>query len=247
MSQAGYGGDETVLDGPHGFWRMFGSKTCNWDFMLGGLGTEWRILHIEPKPFPSFRMSHAAIDAFRQIIRKHSLNPDDITSVEATADPVSMADCYMNRKLGNHTDAQLSWPYVLAVSAYYEPGLHWQREGVTDPRVLRLMERTTIVKSPDWAKSLYRINRKDQAADSFPVWLNSDVHVHVGDKKYSGRLEGHTKGHPDNPMTDRDLDAKFLHNASSVLDSGKASAALKTLRKLEKEPDIKKVTAMLAP
>jgi len=78
------------------------------------------------------------------------------------------------------------------------------------------------------------------------VWLNSAVHVEVGRKKFSGQLKGHTKGHPDNPMTDADLDAKFLHNVSSVLDKKSSSAALRRLRALEKEPDVAKLIATLA-
>jgi 2-methylcitrate dehydratase PrpD len=247
MGQAGYGGDDTVLDGPYGFWRMFGSKSCNWEFMLGGLGTEWRMLRAEPKPFPTFRMSHAAIDAFQQLLREHAVNPDEITRMEVTADPVSMADCYMNRQLQNHTDAQLSWPYVVAVAAYYEPGLAWQREGFQDVRVRRLMERITIRRSPDWGAALYQLRRRDASTGEFPVWLRSTVTVEVGGRTLTHQLAGHTKGHPENPMTDKDLDQKFLHNATSVLPADASERALRQLRELDTVGDVRELVAALTP
>jgi len=247
LGRAGYGGDETVLDGPYGFWRMFGSKSCNWEFMLGQLGKEWRMLRAEPKPFPCFRMSHAAIDAFRQLLRHHAVNPDEITSVEVTADPVSMADCYMNRQLHNHTDAQLSWPYVVAVAAYHEPGLAWQREGFQDKRVYRLMERVGIKRSPDWGQALYQLRNRDASTGEFPVWLRSTVEVEVGGRTLTNQLEGHTKGHPENPMTDKDLDEKFFHNASSVLSEQASERALRRLRELETAGDVREILSALTP
>lgn len=246
LSLRQYGGDETILDGPHGFWRMFGSKTLNREFLAGGLGAEWRMLRVELKPYPSFRMSHAAVDALRELIRRESLSPDEISAVAVSADPVSTSECYVNRRLSNHTDAQLSWPFIIAAAAYYTPGLAWQREALQDTRVLRLMERVQIRPNRQWAKELYR-SSGGSVEKEFPTWLRSAVTVTAKGRRTELQLSEHTKGTPENPVTDRECDEKFLHNAGESLGPKRSREALDMLRDLEHAHDIRQLIAALTP
>lgn len=238
LAQRGYEGDDTVLDGPSGFWRMYASSRCNWDFMLGGLGQEWYVLRAEPKAFPAFRMSHAALDALRNLLATERIDPDEIRGITVHADPVSMNACYLNTRIQNHTDAQLSWPYLIAAAAYYEPGVAWQREALKDARVTRLMERVRVVASDRWADQLIEESTRDTSTREFPIWLRSEVQVEVGDRKYVGRIPGHSKGHPTNPMRPEEFERKFVANVSAVSDRGTAERIWSALERLEDVADV---------
>lgn len=233
LAQAGYHGDETILDGEFGFWRMFASSTCDWDFMLGGLGTEWRLARNEFKPFPAFRMSHDAITAVRAIIGEHAIDPAKITAIRTTADPICLSECYLSTSLTDHTDAQLSWRRLLATSAFYEPGPEWQLAALTDERVLRLSERITVSPATDAAAPRQDTNSDVAFEKAFPTWLKSSLEIDADGQTYRAAAPTVTKGHPDNAMTTQELESKFLINAEAVIGATRAKAALASLLNME--------------
>jgi hypothetical protein len=53
LAGAGMDGDTEVLDGEHGFWRMNGSRSCDWDALTDGLGTRWLVAETTYKLFPA--------------------------------------------------------------------------------------------------------------------------------------------------------------------------------------------------
>lgn len=246
LAEKGYEGDDTVLDGEFGFWRMFASPHCNWRFMLDDLGSDWRMLHAEIKPFPAFRMSHGAIETLRDLIQRDEIDPESIESIEVLADPVSTADCYMNTDIENHTDAQLSWPYLVAVAAFYDPGPVWQLDAMKDARVLELMKRVSVVRDEEWATRLAASQKDKGFGAEFPVWLRSPVKVRVGGRWKSHQLEGHTKGAIENPMRDEEIEEKFRVNTSYVLDEVTRESVLKRLRALEEVDDVRAIMYDLA-
>jgi 2-methylcitrate dehydratase PrpD len=53
------------------------------------------------------------------------------------------------------------------------------------------------------------------------------------------------KGHPENPLTDQELNAKFIHNAGNVISKEKAEAALGMIRELENIKDTRNLMTHL--
>jgi 2-methylcitrate dehydratase PrpD len=234
LAERGYRGDETILEGEYGFPRMFASKRCDWDFMLGGLGSEWRLLRNEFKPFPAFRMSHDALTAIRSLLDEHGIDPGSITKIETTADPLCTSECYTNPTVADHSDAQLSWPHLLAAAAYYREPTAWQIEAVGDPRVQELARRVEVIPIGD-AKTAEQLLLSGGKVDkAYPVWLKSSVELHVGEQTFSLAAPPVTKGHRDNPMTRDELDAKYLANVGRVLSGDQAAESLEVLRALER-------------
>ena len=246
LAQRGFKGDPVVLDGEHGFWRMFASQSCDWDFMLGGFGSEWRILRSELKPFPSFRMSHDALAALREMMTEQGIAPESVTRIRTTADPLCMSDCYMNPRVEDHTTAQLSWPHLLAAAAYYEEPTAWQRDAIGDPRVRELADRVEIVaigRARDIEAQLSSASDVDRA---FPAWLKSTVTVEAGGSVYEQAAAPATKGHPDNPLTTDERDNKYLANVGSILGSEAAAISLARLKNPTRY-DIRDVLEVLQP
>jgi 2-methylcitrate dehydratase PrpD len=247
LAAAGYHGDESILDGDFGFWKMFASQSCNWDFMLGELGTSWRMVRNEFKPYPCFRMSHDAITVLRELIAEHRVDPGAITRITATADPICLSECYLSTSLTDHTDAQLSWRRLLATAAFYPPGPEWQTTALDDPRVLALSARIEIIPAVNSTDALQILRTDASFNKAYPAWLKSTLEFDAGGTVLRKAAPPITKGHPANPMTPAEIEAKYLVNASSVLGPSAAQASLALLKEMERHSTTDIVRALTPP
>ena len=239
LAAAGYTGDREVLEGEYGFWRMFASDICDWNFMFGEIGKRWIIATAEFKPYPSFRMGHPGVEAFVKLLESEKLKPEDIDRIDVRTDPVSASPVYLNREIRSHSDAYIAWSYVLAVSSLYPPGPAWQSpEALNDPRVKALAAKVNV--KGDWSKTADRTSRSDIV--SHPV----EVVVQARGKKHVANLMPYPKGHPKRPLTEKEFDGKFLHNSGWRFTAEKSAALLKTLKGLAGMPNTAPLFAQLA-
>ena len=239
LSASGYVGDREVLDGDYGFWRMFASDICDWDFMLDDLGVAWRMDQSEIKPYPSFRMGHPGVEALIKLLADEKISPEEIEQVEVRVDPVSASPIYLNTDIKTHSDAFVSWPFVVAVSTMYPPGPAWQsKEALADPRVRELVSKVKVI--PDWSHTGGRKSLNDPV--SHPV----QVTVVARGERHLAKLMPFPKGHPKRPLTSDEFDAKFLHNASFRISESKAEELLALLKDIPKLDKLEPVFACLA-
>ena len=68
-----------------GFFKTYAHRPPIADALLRDLGSDWRIRVAAIKPYASCRDTHAAVDAVRRILARHSLRPDDILEVRVRA------------------------------------------------------------------------------------------------------------------------------------------------------------------
>jgi 2-methylcitrate dehydratase PrpD len=238
LSERGYEGDPVVLDGEHGLWRMFASSGCDWDAMLAELGQTWRTLESELKPYPSFRMGHPGIEAFQRLLEQEALAPEEIERITVRVDPISMSPLYLNTRIGNHTDAQLSWAYVLGAAAYYVPGPRWQsREALGDPRIRRLMERVVVEPQTAWAGRLFDEVQSQAGVIATPFSIPVEVTVSARGRQYRAEPLPYPKGHPKRPMSRTEIAEKFIENADAVFDRQRAERLLRALLAIDTVED----------
>ncbi len=245
LVDAGYDGDPEVLDGEFGLCRMFASDKCDWETMLGGLGKRWRILESELKPYPSFRMGHPGIEAYLNVLKREAIDPAKIQSIEVKVDPISMSPLYLNLELKNHTDAQLSWPYVLAVAAYFPPGPKWQSaEAMKDPRVHQLMRKVKVAPQTAWAGELYDQAKGSHDFIATPFSIPVDVTVVTNGRSYAAERLPYPNGHPERPLDRKQVGAKFLENAAISIDASQAKRLLDGLLNVESYSDVRPLIAL---
>jgi 2-methylcitrate dehydratase len=103
---------------------------------------------------------------------------------------------------------------------------------VRDPAVRALMGRVRMVVDPALP------DRLEQHA-----W--SRVTVRLTDGRELAAPARGASGHPDQPLSDAALRAKFLACATTALDAGEAAAVADQLDHLEDIPDIRALTARL--
>jgi 2-methylcitrate dehydratase PrpD len=239
LAAAGYSGDREVLDGDFGFWRMCASPSCDWDFMLGDLGSTWQIRNNEIKPYPSFRMGHPGIEAFLKLLESEHISVDAIERVDVHVDPVAASPIYLNREITSHSDAYISWSHVMGVAPFYPPGPAWQsKEAIGDPRVKALSDKIFV-------KGKWDRTSEADGTTSTLVIHPVEVIVRAAGKRYEANLMPYPKGHPKRPLTESEFDAKFLHNAGWRFSESHARTVLSMLKSLGDFQDLTPVFAAL--
>jgi 2-methylcitrate dehydratase PrpD len=85
----GYVADLDALDDPT-LARAHGGSAFDRDTLLGGLGSRWWVLETSFKPYPSFRLGHAHLDAVRQLMLE-GVAADEVELVQIRLDPRAMS------------------------------------------------------------------------------------------------------------------------------------------------------------
>ena len=225
MAQEGYTGDTGILDGPEGFWRLFGGTPERWDpaRLTQGLGKQWNARRAWYKPYPCEVLIGVAINRLIEIMRKNGLSPDDIEEVEFRSLPILATPCHTTTEIVTHVDAQFSVPYALAVAALgIEPGPAWQDERtIRDPAVRHFMGKVRVgvheaeIAAPGSAKQASSVGQ---------------IPCHLVVKAHGKEL---TIDRTESFMTQHQIQTKFERNALSRLPSSCVENGKSTILDLE--------------
>lgn len=195
---------EEPLTSPNGLLSAVG-RPANPDTLVDRLGQHWECMNVAIKPFPNGCVVHAATDACMGIVQAHDFAPEEIERVELEVNKiaVSLAD----RKAPKDSyEAQISLQHwAAAVMQHRRAGLDEGTEAsVHEPAIVALRDRVAIAISDDLqadearAAVVLRDGRR----------LAAEVRPHVGS---AGR-----------PLSDEQLDAKFLAQTEHLLGAARA-------------------------
>lgn len=235
LAEGGFLGPRSIFEGEKGFFRMAGSDRCAPDQLVAGLGEEFRILDLYFKPYPCCRWIHAALDGVRAILARRGWAAADLGEIRVGVAREVLEDLgdYAPRNL---VDAQFSLPYTVAmVLLGLEPGPRWHDPLLLEsPGVRALMKKVALEEDP-LMESLF----SGQAIVGAQVRLAGP-----GGDQDQARIEC-AYGDARNPMTDADLEAKFLGLAAETIPPGQARPALDLIRDLQRLDRIGTLTALL--
>lgn len=176
------------------------------------LGTHWRIREQYFKPYPVCHWAQQAITAALAVQQEHRFAADAVAgmTIETFAEAVALGSgCPMPR---NTEEAQYSLPFPVAAALVFGRvgGDEIDTLGLTDPRVHRLLARTTLVDDAEFS-------------GRFPAERWARVRIALDDGRTLVSEPAQVRGVPENPLTEYELRAKYRQLAEPVL--GKARAA----------------------
>src|SRR5690606_15061797 len=120
LARRGVYGSYNVLNGPKGLFNQYHGGKVSEESLLGGLGKDFAGPGIAPKPYPSCRGGHVAIDATLALVNANDLAPDDIKQVTVYSPPAEMMllGLPLEKKQSPQTivEAQFSNPWMVAVT-----------------------------------------------------------------------------------------------------------------------------------
>jgi 2-methylcitrate dehydratase PrpD len=207
LAEAGFTASQEALEGHYGFLTVF-CEEPDLDALAGGLGERFELLRNTYKPYPCGIVIHPIIDACLQLRREQHLDPARIGAVAIQASPGAMALCN-RRNPKDELQAHVSLHHWTAV-AFIRGTARIQdmdtETAVRDPALMAFQDRVEATLDPSLA------------ADAAVVVVTmEDGAIH------QCRIT-HGIGSASNPMSDAELERKFLDLAEPVVGRGRAQA-----------------------
>ncbi len=220
MALLGYTGQTSIFEGDRGFLKAY-SDDAHPDRLTAGLGEPFR-LAIEFKPYSCARPIHNGIDCALEIRTKAKPSLERIRSIDIARHP-EWAHKHLEFAPATFHAAQLSLPYSVAVALKEGQALlpQYNEPLLSDRAVARLMGVTTITKDP-----------------ALPRGVSCRMTITMEDGSRHVSQVDYPKGSMEVPMTDADLEAKFMTLAVPVLGEGRAAGISSAVRDIEQCADV---------
>jgi len=211
-----------IMEGEAGFGRAMGEGP-DWERALATLGEDFHICRMTFKNHACCGHAFAAIDGALALKESMGVAAGEIARVRvggyrATLEVAGIAEP------ATAAEARFSTPYLVATAlthgsvrlAAFEP------PRLEDAETRALMRRVELALDP--------------ALDAaFPAQRAARVAIEARDGRRGEHLQRTRKGDPDLPLSDAELEGKYLELVSPVLGEDKARALLARLWKLERE------------
>ena len=206
LARGGFVAPKAAYEGRYGLFRLYlKDRVDDLERAASGLGSVWETLNIAVKPFPACHFVHAFADAAIALRRK-GVEPARVASVTALV-PKQEIDVICEpaankRRPANDYDAKFSLPYVVAASLRAGKfGLAELEDGaLADPATLELAAKVGYRADPD---------------SRFPQHYSGEVIVRLDDGRELRHRESVNRGAADRPLSNDEVEAKFLQNFPS--------------------------------
>jgi 2-methylcitrate dehydratase PrpD len=228
LGRAGFAGPRTVFEGVHGLFNGFAhTRQGDYGALTGDFGAHWVIETLAFKPYPCGTMAHPYIDCARRLAAR-GIAPFDVKELACEVAEGTVHRLWeplaAKRRPPNGYAAKFSTPFLLAAGFVHGGvGLStFTEEAVRDPAVLALASKVHFVIDPE---------------NPYPNAFTGHIRAVLNDGRVVEERQPHFRGGAQEPLTRRDLEEKFMLNAShGGWDEAQSQAALSSLTRLFVEP-----------
>ena len=220
MAGKGVTGSLDVIDGDAGMGRAM-SDGPDWTATTATLGQTFHITDMTFKNHACCGHTFAPIDGALLLQQSQHIEADQIRRIRiATYRPA--LDVAGNPAPMTAAEARFSIPYVVATALLHGSVrlAAFSDERLADSRIRALMTRIELAVD-------------DTLDRAFPGQRAAHVTIETLDGQVYSHLQPTRKGDPDAPLSDQDLDEKYLELASPVLGDAAARSLLQKLWRLE--------------
>jgi 2-methylcitrate dehydratase PrpD len=225
LAEQGLSAPTTVLESRDGFFQAFvGADNLHEQAFKLPPEVPYAIANCYMKPYACCRHLQPSIDALLSILAREAIDAEEIDAIEV--ETYSIAASHANVPWNDTAEAQLSFPYVLAVAAL-------QRQ-VT-------LQEFDPVRLNDAAANLLcskiRVAASERMDAMYPATRPAKVTITAQGKKHECEVS-EAKGDPTQPLSDAEVNDKFLTLAAPALGQKAASELLEQLWHIEDLKDI---------
>jgi 2-methylcitrate dehydratase PrpD len=236
LACAGFRGPRAAIEGRYGLLQAYVGGGDG-EEAVRDLSSRWHMTGMTVKPYPSCRFNHAPIDALLAALAGRDIDPASIERIDVKTHAQAIASVMVppERKYAPVTsvDAQFSLPYCLAVVAVRGRIVpdDFALPALADPAVLRVAAGV-------------RASAADEFTRRFPDHHGAEVVVTSGARSFSATVTD-AYGDPERPLSDAQLDRKFLDLAAASLGTGRSERLLELLRGITGESDLSRLSVSL--
>jgi 2-methylcitrate dehydratase len=235
LAGEGITGPALAFEGKRGFMRQLNSAFTLQDF--GGGGVPFRI---EKTYFKSLPLRYELQTPVELALRvRNEVAADDIAGLKVFMDERSLSTRANDPSLWNpmtRETADHSGPYLIGAAIIDGAITHetFKPQRFRDQTILALVDRIEAV--PDHSL---------QAEFPWRMICRFEVTLKSGER----RIFEHEnpKGHPQNPMSDRELEEKFLKQTVGILPAHRCDAIIEKVWSIEKAPRLDDLLTLLVP
>lgn len=225
LTRAGFTSSPDAVEGRRGFLDVLTTAAVP-ERALEGLGETWTLLEDGFKAYACGSLTHPSIDGVLALRAEHGLAPDDVAHVDVDVHEYVISTTGRTRPTTG-LEGKFSIYHCVAVALVDGAARlrQFTDERVQDPQVVDLRSRVRVHEDSSRAKDA------------------AGVRITLHDGRVLTREVAHNKGTPGNPMTDAEVEEKFLDLATPVVGEQAAADLLRTCWDLERLDD---VTTLLA-
>jgi 2-methylcitrate dehydratase PrpD len=236
LAQRGFTASPVAIEGEFGYWDMFaGALNRDGDALARSLGNPFAVLTpgINYKAWPCCGSTFGAVDAALQVTGGLSDGVIDGVMVDV---PYTVPLVLIHHRPTRPLAAKFSLEYCVA-AALLDGRVtldHFTEEALSRPDLQSLLRRVEYRVPEDWQKGA-------------GPWKQGHGRVEVRLRDGSARRGVTTapKGDAANPMSDQELESKFLECAALALGEERAKDALELVRSVDRLEDVRRLTETL--
>jgi 2-methylcitrate dehydratase PrpD len=233
LAAKGFTGTTDIIEGKFGFCDVFAGDH-DLGRVTGGLGRDFEILRTSLKPYSCCRYYHAPIDGLLDILGSEGVEATDIAAIAVRTYDIAVTDRPHRAAPKSVFDAQMSMPFSLAVAAFVGKidEADMTHESLSDPALRALAAKVTV-----------EADAKMTAA--FPAEWPADIRVETTDGRGFERHVAFPKGEPEAPMSQAEVEGKFLGLAAEAMSETRARAIIEAVAELDQAPGLEPLCALL--
>jgi 2-methylcitrate dehydratase PrpD len=242
LAHKGLTGARDIIQGKFGLYNVYQRGELNLEPLVKGLGRNFEVENLSFKPYPCCRFVHSTLDAAIKIHRGKPTPSQDIQEIIISVNQQGLnAVCHpLDVKANPKTvvDAQFGIPYAAAAALIKgKLGLDdFTEQAIRNPEVIALAQKVNPRLDPEMERSGSR--------EISPSVV--EVKTRKGEV-YSQRVDL-PKGHPQNPLSDEELAAKFLdcaRHAARPLREKNLERIVEIVYNLEKLDDLSPLVRLM--
>lgn len=189
----GFTGPRHGLESREGFFNAY-ADGVNYDEIYDHLGFEFKVMEVGFKPHAACRYAHGPIDAALEVKAEHGVQAEDIAGVSVRLCELAIRQSGRN-VTPNLNAAMGSTPFGVALALHLGGnGLGDYETGFKDKRIHEVARNVELVAEPAYGL----------------MGREAVVEVKLCDGRTLTHAVGGPKGEPENPMTEQELEDKFL-------------------------------------
>ena len=234
LAQQGFTGSLEVLEAPFGGFMSTLSGQFDPGTILHGLGNVWEAARVGLKRYASCASSHTIVDGVLEL-RRRGLTADNLSRLTIGMSNKGRVNVGWPYQPGDVIAAQMNGYFIGAVTLLDGDAFidQFSEDRLADPRILDLLPRIDIVHDP--ALDL------GGAAKRHAVTV--DARLQDG-RNLSAYVE-QRRGSADHPLSSADVEQKFRRLASVSLAASGIDQVMGIVRRIEREPDLKRLMSLL--
>jgi 2-methylcitrate dehydratase PrpD len=227
LAERGFDASTTILEAKHGFLNVL-SPDPEPEAITRGLGEVWKLREDGFKPYACGSLMHPTIEAVIHLMESNELEPTDVVAIEATVnDYVSWVTAKPTPATG--LEGRFSIFHAAAVACIDRKASvrQFTDERVKNADVATMRERVTISVDDTMGKD----------AASVTIRTANGEHIHS---------VPHNKGTHERPMSDEEIEAKFLNLATTRISERSAREVCALCWELDQVEDVAQIVDLCA-